>query len=537
MLDLLTPADIRNWSVFLRAYLVYTSLLLCIYGALCLLGGRLIALLLSVPGGTGDALPLYVSLVMVGLIPNTGIKGFSTVEGKLRRLAHRSVGIPDSLFSRRDIMVGIPLGLEDLGAGLVGQTERRRIAERLRDARAGLGRGEAARVDRLREALVKIIAYRAWIVDHRVWPEESLRGRYARLEEEIEREIGSLDLELDILAAASRLQTQGGDDGKVVAELLATGPGTGLADAETRRRALEERWRGAVSEAETIAKHICALMMLYLERSSTMPQGDEAAESLARYLRRVREDERRAARDFDLIAIAAIVAVLAMAVGGAGANLLRIAEGPTVFMTALNYAVTASLTYGVAMYVAARRRSRRIGRGTWPGAGKGVRARIVPVASAALMGGGAAVLCLVIYNLASNLLAPGAVWEQFAADPGPALRFTAAEELPRLLLSATQAAFLLLALDAAEARDDAGADARWSAALPLLHAASLFCVAALVHEHRAAGGGAAETRLALVYAGGLAATIGALTSLSVLRLCTHAPRDDLAGAGEAAAPA
>ena len=536
MLELLAPADIRSWDVFLRAYLVYTSFLLAIYTVLGLVGEGLLDQLLT-QETTGDrgadgTTPLYVSLVMVGLIPNAGIKGFSTIEAKLRRLAHRSVGIPDSLFSRRDIMVGIPLKLDDLGDAVIGSAERRRIAERLRDARAGLGRGEKNRIGRLEQALVKIIAYRSWVFDHGVWPGEMLRGRFARLESEIQREIGALDVELDVLAAASRLQDRDGGDGEAVAELLAAGPGTGLVDEATRRRAIAERWQAAVINSEETAKQVCVLMMLYLERSSELPQGDEVADSLGRYLHRVREDERRTMQDFDLMAIVAITITLAMAMGGVGASLLGIVEHSSTLLTAFNYAFTALLTYGVAMVVAVSRRSKKIERRLWSNVAVERPLRIVPLARTSLVAGAVSVSCLALYNLLSSLLAPGADWVYFSENLGRATMSALANESPRLLLAAVQAAFFVVALDVVDAGPARNERQAWSRHLPWIHALALFVAGALVYEHRASGGAAPDQWYALLYAGSLAGLVGGLTSLSVLRLLYWPEvRDDDALAG------
>lgn len=519
MLELLTPADIRSWHVFLRAYAVYALLLLVIYAVLCLAGEGAVRQVV-VPGSNGwgeDGMtPLSVSLIMVGLIPNAGIKGFSTIEAKLRRLAHRSVGIPSSVFSRRDIMAGISLRLDDLGDAVIGAGERRRIAERLKDARTGLGRGEAGRVARLEQALVKIVAYRSWVLDHAVFPTEMLRLRFARVEQEIEREIGALDVELDILAAASRLKALDPADGQVVAELLTAGPR--LADEATRRHAMAERWQAAVTSSERIAKQVCALMMLYLERSSDLPQGDEAAESLGRYLTRVRERERSATEDFDLVAIVAVVAVGAMALGGVGAHLLHIVEGHSVLVTSVNYAATAALTYGLAMLVAARRRSQAIEAGRWSSTVGAWPPRVLPVARIALIAGAWSMVSLIAYNLVSSLLTPGADWARFVQMMGPAVMEAARTEAPRLLLATIQAAFFLVALDAGAAGavwQDAQAPTK---RLPAIHAVALFVGAALIYQHRASGGGAPAEWYALLYAGSLAATIGWLTSFVALRL-------------------
>ena len=457
MLNLLAPADIGGPGVYLRAYVVYTLPLLGAYAALSLTGEELRALAIAElseqasasPGSVPrpQETPLYVALVMVGLIPSARLKGFDAAEWRLRRLAHRWVGIPDILFSRRDLMAQTPLTLKELGDGVISPAERRRIEERLRDARAGLGRREGKRVERLEGALVKILAYRSWVLDHGVFPGEMLRARFSAFEDEVVRRIGALDLELDVLAAASRLHDDDSDAGKAVADLLASGPAATLVGEADRREAIVERWRSAVTDAEATAKQFCALMMLYLERTDRLPQGNEVADSLGDHLRRVQERGRRATEEFDRVALIVAATVMVMAFGGVLAHQLGIDAEVSALRTAVHYFCTGALTYGVPVTLVAWWRAARNEEGRRRNALAGQVPRIAPVLPMAMLAGLCALPLLAGYDLVATLEGcpdRQACREALSADPFGALSSALASQAWYALLAFLQAVFVVL---------------------------------------------------------------------------------------------
>ncbi len=190
LINLLSPAELRNGSAYFRAYLFYAGILLLIYATLCIYGSlpilETLGFSFSLTDGGGaigaeelpiagyspelqaeaqvsdPTIPLVISLAIIGLGPSVPL--LQRLEEKIRFAAHRLSGIPTRLVSGIHHLRRQRLNLRARDGGLMippQDWERMRRYEMK----------SAAAIDDVvdfMEDIEKIIAFRSWIVNERL---------------------------------------------------------------------------------------------------------------------------------------------------------------------------------------------------------------------------------------------------------------------------------------------------------------------------------------------------------------------------------
>ncbi|WP_210526908.1 hypothetical protein [Rubellimicrobium arenae] len=497
LVELLTPSRMRRRTVYWRAYSFYAGILLVVYATLCAYGSLLApALGLQLPGlgsppeigaselpllsraageaavsgydpeavvaqpqvlgrqGTrsgvsgNPAVPLFVSLVIVGLAPSVPI--LQRFEEKIRFGAHRLSGIPTRL-----VRGGRRLRMKPMNVGTAGLLIPPRDWQRLetyplRAAEAGLS--EAAD---FREDMTKVFAIRAWVLQERLSLGDSVaRENLAQLEGELTHSINRLVFTLDTLSGFE----------------AAHGAGAAI-EPENLRAA----WEAATKEAAQLCTDLCMLVMLYVEHG-VLPTDDDAerlgwgaepdagapdgarqkAEAERRLIRLLSDAARYVDRENVGIVVwvraTAAVLLVAFLYGVLGRPESASATGPSLAggnPLALGFllAMSAMLTYALALLVAISWQQSAYQSGAWPNPFTDHWVRWLPqLAGVFVMSGLAAAVCVVGYNIYATIATVGL--EKVLANWSGVLFYAIAYEGPRIVLGPALGISLLLLIDA-----------------------------------------------------------------------------------------
>lgn len=537
LLELLLPSDIRSPGVFFRMLVLYTGLMLAIYSLACFSGGALAASLF----GNGDTIdaraPLFVSLMMVGLMPNPKGILFNSLEKHLRLLTHRFFGIPDSLFDRADALNRIPFdrkALDSVGANDV-MTRTRCWVD---CARVSVGSGGTADVAQLADALHRSAACLSWVLDRDVWPGMRVRDRFKRLEQELRTRLAAQHAELELLASATKTLKRRGSDPYVVAAMLSIEVDGEEETAELVVRLKEHvrtRWLGSVGPAQELSRDLCTLMMLYLEQDNRLPADDGLSEGLASWLGAARDSMQRRSRDFDVIIGAGMATVVLMMLGGAGAKGFGWPHPSfTTLEVALQYAFQTVCIYAPAMFAAMSIRAARLedrrwvpmnGSGRWP---SGQIALLMLV-------GALITLPFVLFAHVVGIAAAPEVTVAVIVEKLPAvLERAITTDWPWVFIGAVQGVMVAGALDLASLSSRDPARRQWEVVLPAVHGAVFFVLGCAATQHAGIEQGAPPSLVQVLYQGSLVALVGVTTSLALLWQLRRYDADETGGTEDGA---
>jgi hypothetical protein len=366
ILTVLNPADLRGAGPLARAFLVYAIIMTVIYVFVVMLvtagvliwegpppaitaeavgGGELPAAEAPAAPAPGFEtrieaapdpappvdpqpwVPLAISLAMIGLGPRFPL--LQKVEEKLRRLAHKFMGVPTLLELGSEDIARAKLSLDEIGE--VTQDRRQQVQGYLDAAERVLGDGP--QVQRLEDLLHKIFAFRIWVVESRRWPPQIVRDRYEVIEVEAVKLMDDLIGDLDDLSGRS------GREGQRAAPSAT----------------LIRRWESRINEADAVCDRICALMFVYYEKARELRSG-QSGDRAADFISRALEARRSGRANLDiLLALTLGITGVALLWGYAAASVqvrLDPAAGVVPSRNALLFAMSAFLIYGPAMLAA-----------------------------------------------------------------------------------------------------------------------------------------------------------------------------------------
>lgn len=220
------------------------------------------------PGETGALtppepwIPLAVALALGNLAPR--MQFLDQFEKKLREKTHEMMGIPTGLVEASERIEGADLTLEGIGPRFVTEVDRVRLDEFVATAQAEFGAG--AKVDRFERVMIKLIAFRSWVLDDN-WPAQKIRARYRAIERELGQDIDALMLDLAQLVEDSERNQHRESAGTAVPEL-------------PREGTLHSRWDARMQRASKLCIEVCALMFVYADQErGHAPQRPEAVEA------------------------------------------------------------------------------------------------------------------------------------------------------------------------------------------------------------------------------------------------------------------
>lgn len=423
ILELLRPVDLRSGEIFLTAYLVYLAILTLVYWLICTYAPlqffSLIGLETDQPGATVGAIlcspsdpavsgaqlgnaaemvaqtddacaapkdvpkspliPLTVSLAIVGIVPN--IKLLGDMEEKVRFAAHRVAGIPAHLLNAT---------AEFARARLSVTADDEIPGSDLDRIHLYVEQAKQAGVDPVafKSDLSKIFGFRTWVIEHDAWPTAKVRNNYHPVEEQIRSLTLKLVEDLDLLSGQADLGAEDTTRGPVLKQMR------------------DERWREGSRAARDLAGDIGGLLMVYCERAGEPPLGEgrgpSGFEKLGALIHTARQAGRADAASADVFINVLLTSVIVAGLCGAWFGQDGRLDGGLSgrFGIAMDYAVTALVTYGLATLVAVsyqqERRDRRVWRTLYDNEWTlGARQLIVIFALAFA----AAFVCLVVYNI------------------------------------------------------------------------------------------------------------------------------------------
>ena len=515
MLSVLTPSDLRGGKALRRAFVVYLVILALFYSAAVFLvsvgviafspesagfaaglpvdaalpaggEGPVEALERADPAGPGSDpwVPLAISLAMVGLAPRIAI--LREFELKLRLLAHNLMGIPSALHVGSESISTAPLSIADIGPELVTAEIQGRIDAYLASAERVLGPG--AWVDRLERSLMKILAFKVWVVDHEIFPGSAIRERYELIEEDVRSSIDAVFEDLD--------------------DLSGLGEGGPRVIGDAQRPAQVKRWEGRIKAAADLSDDACALMFVYYEKSGGATRGGGRAEAVVRYLGDVLDQDRSTVTMLNMLLTSVLSAVLIAALWGFGQSSYVALSGGTPLYgpahTGLLFALTAFVTYGPATLAAV----------WWRGDGvvrSGRDEKVFPVMRLGglfLVAAAVSLLCLVMLNIGNAIFDPAVTVAQVARNFQAVLWYAVTLELPRAVLGGIQGVFIALMFDQSGEDIESGRASR----LSLIHGLALMLWATLLLDLTGRG----MTVSALLMTVPVAGLIGWASSLTLL---------------------
>ncbi len=527
ILTVLNPADLRGGGALARAFLVYAVIMTLIYVFVVMLvtagvliwegppptftaeavgGGALPDAAEPAPPAPGletrlatapDApppadpqpwVPLAISLAMIGLGPRISI--LQKIEEKLRRVAHRFMGVPTLLELGSEDIARAKITLDEIGEVTL---DRRQQIRSYMDAATHV-LGEGPRTQRLEGLLHKIFAFRIWVVESRVWPPQIVRDRYQVIEGEV---VSVMD---DLIGDLDDLSDRSGRDKARPAAALAT---------------LARRWESRIHEAEAVCDRACALMFVYHEKAREL-RGGQGAERATVFIAHALEARPPARASLDIL-LALVLGITAVAFfwgyGVASFNLLPQSSSPsTPSRTAMLYALSAFFTYGPAMLAA-------MGWSAIADDDAVANAQIFPTTRMAfifLISFLVALLSLVALNIANGALDAGLA--KVRQNLPQALRYAVELEAPRAVLGGIQGVFVALYFRMSNQQLDGWAPVRVGA----LHALAL-AVASGVATELSLGRRASLPEL--FGSAPISAAIGAITGLLLVRMLRSASRN------------
>lgn len=478
--DLLTPEELSGRGTFFGAYLFYLCMLLMIYAVLCAAAtfGLAVGPLQDFFGTAEQPkpeAPLMVAAAMVGLLPNSRSRWFTSTERRLRVLAHSAVGIPGAYIGVKTRLERARLELSDLPEGVIEPLERRRLDERMRCAEFALEPGSFA-LGQLRRALVKIAAFRAWVLQQRVWPDPIHREAYRRLEETVVKQAAALEVELDMLVAATRQIERGPEEAHEVVRLLGVESRGDASRGEAWRGGLTDRWRAAAAQAEEAQNDFCALLAVYTVRQPVVPAGDPARSALAAFLDRAREEEGPQEFDRQLVLWAGVAALTVAFLGGAFDGVLSGARS-TLLGDGTAWAVGAFVNYAPAMLIALLMREARVE--TRPA---GERLSATRYALIVVIAGLVTWILLTLLNLSQAAMSAGIA--RLSANFSAATAYALQSEAAPAIRGGAMAFAVLVALEAARADPASPRVRRWRRVGPV-GLALVFAASAAAYQYDA----------------------------------------------------
>lgn len=506
LIELLAPSDMRQRTVYWRAYMFYAGILLLVYFTLCAYGTVLLEPLGLLPDGlsagdggnigateaptaasavqnrpttgyTPDALtavgqalspeigadeaqdtgwslgidpivPLTVSLAIVGLAPSVPI--LQRFEAKIRFAAHRLSGIPTRLVAGSRQMRQRPFRLE---AGpdsmLIPAPDWARLKHYEASARQHIDDPEAFRDD-----LAKIMAVRSWVLEERLQLANlATRDHLAEVETSVAHKVERLIFELDALTGF--------------------GAREGMPPAEELRSAEQVRtaWEHYAREADGICADICVLVMLFVEHGVLPTEEDadrlgwgapidteNADAARQRHLaqstlmRLVSDASRYADRDSISLVLwvrgTAAVMLTALVMGMLiGDNTVVDGVERSRSQLGILYMLSAALTYVLALLVAVTYQQAAYQNGAWHNIFRENWARWLPQLSAVFAWSAlAALVCHVGYNIYATAGTVG--WDTVFDHWLPVLRFALEYEGPAAMRGPALALLVVVVTDA-----------------------------------------------------------------------------------------
>ena len=418
---ILSVPHLRGDRVRKRALLVYVMLLIIVYAVFVFLAG---AIVIATENGIGPAVqavdtaalavglpsaavPLSVSLAMVGIAPRYEL--LTRIERKIREAAHELMGLPRALLSSGNAIAEKSLGFEDIGCENFIAADLKRYVGHIEAAATVFGR-EAVKVKRFERHLLKLIAYKVWIIDG-VWPSLPTREPYEKLEADLLVDLNACFADLDDIAAISP---------------------EGLSMPE--REALLKRWDDRLRATQQLCGEICTLMFIYSEKEDprSTRQADPAQSSIASFFERSISG-RSAAPELDIATLSLLAAALIAGAWGYVGVALRPLYGlspDNPGVGALLAAISALCLYGPPIFLAASRNS------GLSGTDLNIRRHMANFLIAAVV----SLLLLVILNL-GQALARGFLNVESLV---PALLAAFLVEAPLAVLGAVQGIFVTL---------------------------------------------------------------------------------------------
>ena len=453
LIEFLEPPDLRNGRVYWFASAVYTGILLTIYLLLCVYGTVPILQTLGFAGIENSdtilvpAVPLGVSLAVVGLAP--GMPILQRFEEKIRFAAHHLSGIPAWLLHGCHILQNRPIGLPTQGPGLLIPEQD---WERLAHYRS-YGAVMLDDPDDFAENITKIVAYRTWILKKRMnvtrrAPREAILRKEEDMQERVERMILGLD---SLSGFHSQTLPEPPDD------------------------VSRASWASLAQEVDELCARICGLLMLQVEHGLIStdpgeaiedPDGDadvaprDAAQALlGSFLSGAEILGRETALVGHLWGRATAVAVIVVFLY---ALALRTFwdfwypnEGVVVLTFALKYALSAALLYAPAIFVALALHGRRLWiddkRERWPSmVGADWTRCMWPVTQVFLATMAAALIPIVAFNLYGSFAYDEIAFsfKQISELFWPGLKTAFITELPRATLAPILALGVVASVDA-----------------------------------------------------------------------------------------
>jgi hypothetical protein len=527
ILTVLNPADLRGAGPLARAFLVYAVIMTLIYVFVVMLvtagvliwegppptftaedvaGGVLPAADTPAPpapgletrlAAEGDRpppvdpqpwVPLAISLAMIGLGPRFPL--LQKIEEKLRRLAHRFMGVPTLLELGSEDIARAKLSLDEIGEVTVER--RQQIEGYLKAAERVLGDGPQAQ--RLEDLLHKIFAFRIWVVESRIWPQQTVRDRYALIETE------AVSLMDDLIGDLDDLSQRGGREGQRAASAT-----------------LIRRWESRIREADMVCDRICALMYVYYEKARELRAG-QGGEHVAGFISRALEARQSGRANLDILLTLVLTVTGVAFLWGFLAASVQMRLDPAIATVpsrnALLFAATAFVTYGPAMLAAMAWHAMSDDE---PGDGPAV----FPTARMALtflMSYAVALVSLVAVNLGYAIFDQGfaAVRENLAE----ALRWAVLLEAPRAALGGIQGVFVACYFRMSPAQLEGWAPARLCA----LHGLALALASGVATELVTNRGADLQALLQVAPIAGVIGLMSGVLLTGMLRAATRSER-------------
>lgn len=287
VLSILPPGTLRGTMILMRAYLVYLLVIGTAYTVLSLGGAFLLrmAQVLRLGDSAGLSLipdniafddpawPLAVSLTFVGFA-NT-IPRLNIIEKHIRRLAHRSIGIPPLIRSLTRTVLQTPLDQAAFAAN-PRATEHQLYQQALeRLQMPGQAEDFVRRLDRIAVLSDQVMG------DKALWPSPELRSRFELAVHPVKSDAEMLFHEIDGQLLLLRDAASGTRDDRDPAKA-----------AHLRRQCQQ-----AMQRAEMIDRDLSMLIAIFAENEPNLP--DDAKPVLERFVERIYARRNEGRRVFD----------------------------------------------------------------------------------------------------------------------------------------------------------------------------------------------------------------------------------------------
>lgn len=310
----LPPADIVEPRRYRNARVLYISVVTLVFVVLCVFQPALQVIItvlelfqsmaITATGPTGGAVPLVIGddeagasvfseaqsmqtrsefpiLISLAMVAAMRIPLIQRVEQGLRSFAHGRYGIPTSSETLHRRLSMAAIDLDSLDAALQTEPNSEPVGAMIRAhveaAHEILGSGVSRPA--MADQLTKIIAYRIWLRDHRVWPAADVfpaAPTLARWHERVIDEINAVEQDLALLS----------DD-----EIRWTDAEVSADKAAAMRRIRRERWERCVAEIKRLCGEVCSLIVLIDQRSALPDASHPTAGPLRALLHDLHRDD------------------------------------------------------------------------------------------------------------------------------------------------------------------------------------------------------------------------------------------------------